>query len=931
MADLRQFHGPNAGYVLELQERYQRDPASVEEAWRDFFEALPAGVVTGAEPTGAPVTADLRIILGAHDLAQAIRERGHTAARLSPLADAPPGDPSLRPEAHGITEDLLGGLPAELVSGPASAGSATAAEAISRLRSLYAGSLGFEIGHVVDAEERQWLADAIECERFRPEIDADRARRLLERLTEVEGMEQYLHRAFFGQKRFSVEGTDMLVPLLDELVDTAAEDGLSEALIGMAHRGRLNVLANFMRKPYAQILAGFTGHKPAGPAHLTGDVKYHLGWEGTHETPAGREVRLRLAPNPSHLEFVSPVVLGMTRAVQDDTHHDGYPALEHETALAILVHGDAAFPGQGVVAETLNLAGLDGYTVGGAVHVIVNNQIGFTTDVPQARSTRYASDLAKGFEVPVVHVNADDPEACIQAARLAAAYRGRFHKDFVIDLVGYRRWGHNEGDEPAFTQPRMYERITSHPTVRQIWADTAVERGHLEEDEPAEMLDTFQERLASEQAAVEAGEADLLATPSANGRDQPSADDTPRDLPSADADALRGINEALLDWPEDFTPHRRLGKLIQRRREMLEEGTIDWGHAETLAFATLLRAGIPIRLTGQDAERGTFSHRHVVLHDGERGTRHVPLHHLEDIGATFEVRNSPLSEMAAVGFEYGYSVQDEDVLVLWEAQFGDFVNGAQVMLDQFISSGRAKWGQDSGMVMLLPHGYEGQGPEHSSARLERFLQLAAEENLQVANCTTSSQYYHLLRRQASQLGHQPRPLVVMSPKSLLRHPLASSTLEQLAGDTFQPVLGDDAAADRADEVTRLLLCSGKVYVDLAGSDAREKATRVALARVEMLYPFPREELSALIASFPALKEVVWVQEEPRNMGAWTFVAPRLRTLLLEGASLSYSGRPERASPAEGDARAHQKEQSRIVEEAWSGAPAAKKSPARSRT
>jgi 2-oxoglutarate dehydrogenase E1 component len=477
----------------------------------------------------------------------------------------------------------------------------------------------------------------------------------------------------------------------------------------------------------------------------------------------------------------------------------------------------------------------------------------------------------------------------------------------------------------------MYERITSHPTVRQIWADTAVARGHLEEGEPAKMLDSFHERLASEQAAVEAGEADLLATPSANGRDQPSADATPRDLPSADADALRGINEALLDWPEDFTPHRRLGKLIQRRREMLEEGTIDWGHAETLAFATLLRAGIPIRLTGQDAERGTFSHRHVVLHDGERGTRHVPLHHLEDIGATFEVRNSPLSEMAAVGFEYGYSVQDEDVLVLWEAQFGDFVNGAQVMLDQFISSGRAKWGQDSGMVMLLPHGYEGQGPEHSSARLERFLQLAAEENLQVANCTTSSQYYHLLRRQASQLGHQPRPLVVMSPKSLLRHPLASSTLEQLAGDTFQPVLGDDAAADRADEVTRLLLCSGKVYVDLAGSDAREKATRVALARVEMLYPFPREELSALIASFPALKEVVWVQEEPRNMGAWTFVAPRLRTLLPEGASLSYSGRPERASPAEGDARAHQKEQSRIVEEAWSGAPAAKKSRARSRT
>ncbi|MBA3968664.1 MAG: 2-oxoglutarate dehydrogenase E1 component, partial [Gemmatimonadetes bacterium] len=886
MADLRQFHGPNAGYVLDAFERFTHDPESVDETWRAYFADF-----TPTEPA-APVAggATVEQALAARSLAEAIRTRGHTAARVNPLRPPPNPDPMLRPESHGTGES----------------------EETRRLREVYCGTAGYEFEHIFSAEERAWLRDAVESRRFAPPLSAEGKRALLARLSEVEGFEKFLHKAFFGQKRFSIEGTDMLVPMLDEAIQVG---GAAEVVIGMAHRGRLNVLTHVLGKPYSTMIGGFQGTAkpdpvPADPEALgpSGDVKYHMGWRRKEES-----VSVTLAPNPSHLEFVNPVVIGMARAAQDDTGHAGAPTLDPARALPVLVHGDTAFPGQGVVAETFNLSRVPGYQVGGTLHIIANNQIGFTTDPEESRSTRYSSDLAKGFEVPVVHVNADDPEACLAAVRLACAYRSEFGKDFLIDLIGYRRWGHNEGDVPGFTQPRLYEIITSHPTAREQWARTLADQGVVEPAKAEAMLKAVYDRMSEAQAGLAAGVA--THPPSANG----ARPDAPPET-GVDADALTQINEALLGRPEGWTPNAQLEKLLQRRREALQEGKIDWGHAETLAFASLLYDGIPVRLTGQDAERGTFSHRHLVLHDPTTGAKLNPLQALTDTRATFEVHNSTLSEMAVVGFEYGYSVADPDVLVLWEAQFGDFVNGAQVIIDQFLSAGEQKWGQRAGLVMLLPHGFEGQGPEHSSARLERFLQLAAEDNWRVANCTTSAQYFHLLRRQAALLQTDPRPLIVMSPKSLLRHPMAASGLEQLAHGRFQPVLGDESASERAGAITRLLLCSGKVYVDLAVADARAEAANVALVRVEELYPFPADALSEMIASFPALQEILWVQEEPRNMGAWSFVDPHLRTLAGDRLQIGYAGRPERASPAVGSSERHKLEQERIVAQAWGSAP-----------
>jgi 2-oxoglutarate dehydrogenase E1 component len=661
----------------------------------------------------------------------------------------------------------------------------------------------------------------------------------------------------------------------------------------------------------------------------SGDVKYHMGWTDEKEI-GGANVRVTLSPNPSHLEFVDPVVIGMTRAAQDDTSHPGPPRVDADAALAVLIHGDAAFPGQGVVSETLSMSGLRGYSVGGALHVIANNQVGFTTDPSEARSTRYASDLAKGFEVPVVHVNADDAEACLAVARLAFAYRQKFHKDFVIDLVGYRRWGHNEGDEPLFTQPRMYEVIRTHPTARERLAARLVEEGVLTQAEADAALQRVTDELSRALESLGGGHGHAHGhdddTPSTNGR-HPEAMET-----GVPAERLRELNAGLLSLPEGFTPNPRLDKnVLQKRREALDSGKadVDWGHAEALAFASLLADGTPVRLSGQDAERGTFSHRHAVLHDARTGARHDTLASLPQARASFEVLNSPLSEMAVLGFEYGYSVCDPQALVLWEAQFGDFANGAQVIIDQYLAASAQKWEQRSGVMLLLPHGYEGQGPEHSSARLERFLQLCAQDNLRVANCTTAAQYFHLLRRQAALLAADPRPVVVMSPKSLLRHPLANATLEQLTSGRFQPLLLDRPFGGQAEEVTRLLLCSGKVYVDLIGGTddqkkerlAIEGAARVAIGRVEELYPFPADTVAKAIAGFPALREVVWVQEEPRNMGAWSFVAPRLREVVGE-LPLRYEGRPERASPAEGYAHRHSAEQARIVRAALADSPAA---------
>jgi 2-oxoglutarate dehydrogenase E1 component len=927
MADLRSFHGPNAGYVLELYERYLQDPESVPGGWRSFFEASPpeldgAPPEAAAAPGAAAAPAwDIEKLVAARELSRAIRVRGHTAAQLNPLGFEPEPDPALSLEFHGLSEADLEQLPAAVVLGHDPASPNALAE-LRRLREVYSGTIGYDYHHIPKAAERAWLRAAIESGRYTGPLDPEAERHLLGRLTRVEGFEKYLHRTFFGQKRFSIEGTDTLVPVMDEIASQAAHSGMRDVVVGMAHRGRLNVLAHVLEKPYEKILIGFQGaaKSPANEATNSdvpsGDVKYHMGWQ-TMRRFGEHEIRLTLSPNPSHLEFVNPVVVGMTRAAQDETDVTGRPTLDIDRALAILVHGDAAFPGQGVVAETMNMSGLDGYTVGGTIHIIANNQIGFTTDPRESRSTRYASDLAKGFEVPVVHVNADDAAACLGVARLAHAYRERFHKDFVIDLVGYRRWGHNEGDEPLFTQPLMYGVIREQPTAREKLVERLAQQEVVSREEADAMLQKVFDELAEVQAALKD---DTSPAPVRMPRrsDHPAS----QIRTAVEAELLRELNESMLELPDDFAPNARLKKvLIDRRREAIasDEPTIDWGHAEALAFASLLADGVPIRLTGQDAERGTFSHRHLVLSDAESGMKHDVMATLRQARASFEIYNSPLSEMAIVGFEYGYSVYDPQALVLWEAQFGDFINGAQVMIDQYLSASYQKWGQTSGLVLLLPHGYEGQGPEHSSARLERFLQLCAENNQQVVYPTTAAQYFHLLRRQAGLLTKDARPLVVMSPKSLLRHPLAAARLDQLSGGGFQCIIAEPDAADRADDITRLLLCSGKVYVDLVASEARADARHVTLARVEELYPFPEEDLAELFGSFPALREVVWVQEEPRNMGAWAFMELRLRHMLHDGIELHYEGRPNRASPAEGSPDRHKVEQERIVTAAWSGA------------
>jgi 2-oxoglutarate dehydrogenase E1 component len=676
----------------------------------------------------------------------------------------------------------------------------------------------------------------------------------------------------------------------------------------MAHRGRLNVLAHVVGRPYEVILREFEGERTIEAVVVneeggSGDVKYHLGAEGTRTTRAG-EITVTLASNPSHLEAVDPVVEGRARAEQTDrSTREGYH--DPTVALPVLIHGDASFAGQGEVAETLNLQGLAGYTTGGTPHLIANNQVGFTTDPQDGRSTRYSSDLAKGFDIPIIHVNADDPEAAISAMRLALAYRSRFGHDVVVDLVGYRRHGHNEQDEAAYTQPLLAAAIAAHPTVRELYARALVEQGIVTQEQADELESDVLTQL---KAAHEALKETFGSGSRASHEGRIPAGTAGEVVTAVAADKLRELNEELLRTPEWFTPHPKLMKQLERRRDAIEQGGIDWGQGEALAFASLLVDGIPIRITGQDTERGTFSHRHAVLHDINTGATYTPLQHLEEASASFEIHNSPLSEYACVGFEYGYSAAAPEALVLWEAQFGDFVNGAQIIIDQFISAGLSKWGETSRLTLLLPHGYEGNGPEHSSARLERFLQLAAQENLRIANCTTSAQYFHLLRRQA--LDASARPLVVMTPKGLLRLKQAASSLEDLASGEFQPVL-DDPSADH-DRVTRLVLCQGKVYYDLVGHEDRERADTVAVARIEQLYPFPTEQAAALLRSYPNLREVLWVQEEPQNMGAWRPLRHRLEEAKPDGVPLLYVGRPWRASPSEGYPTAHLREQDRIV-------------------
>jgi 2-oxoglutarate dehydrogenase complex dehydrogenase (E1) component-like enzyme len=922
----------------------------------------------------------LQAVQAATALLKAFRTHGHLAARLDPLGVEPEGDPTLDPEPLGLTPELMAQIPAKILR--MYVPGATLADALPHLRETYCGTIAYEIEHIASHRQRVWLRERIESGTFRQPLTSDERMTLLKRLIEVDALERFMHKAYLGQHQFSIEGVDMTVPMLDGLIQLSAVHGGREVVIGMAHRGRLNVLAHNLGRSYDTIFAEFEGASTLEavttiPQGGTGDVKYHHGTRGDYELPDGGTIGVNLESNPSHLEYVSAVVVGATRAAQT-TRQGPHAHQDTNAAVPVAIHGDASFPAQGVVAETLNLQGLDGYKVGGTVHLITNNQIGFTTDPDDARSTRWASDLAKGFDVPIIHVNADDVEACMSAVRLAFAFRQEFGHDVLIDLIGYRRFGHNESDEPAYTQPEMYAKVKSKKRVSELWAERLIAENVVSREQVDQLaqgvwdnLTLLHQRLKTKIA--EAAEHEGEHSTGEHQLDRSQSPDVSTAVPAA---RLRELGEQLLRVPEGFTVHPKLVKQLERRRAALTPrdegpptpsangsaarggppspaasdgsaasggppspaasdgsaasggppspaapdgsaapgggpsgGEIDWAHAEALAFASLLTEGTPIRLTGQDTERGTFSQRHMVLHDAKTGQTVCPIQSLPEALAPLELHNSPLSELACLGFEYGYSQEAPETLVLWEAQFGDFVNSAQVIVDQFIVSGLAKWGQTSRLTLLLPHGYEGSGPEHSSGRLERFLALAAEGNIRVANVTTPAQYFHLLRRQARIA--KERPLAIMTPKSLLRLPQAQSAVADLAEETrFQPVLAE-AGVD-PEQVRRLVLCTGKIYYDLVGHPARRENPGLAVGRIELLYPFPEGQVLALMKSYPNLREVVWVQEEPRNMGARAHMFPRLMQIMPDEMHFGYIGRPERASPGEGYPAAHIAEQSRIV-------------------
>jgi 2-oxoglutarate decarboxylase len=856
----------------------------------------------------------LQAVQAATSLLKAHRTHGHLAARLDPLGTEPEGDPALDPDTVGLTPELMAKIPAKILR--MHVPGATLADALPHLKETYCGTIAYEIEHIASHRQRTWLRQKIEGGEFRKPLTTEEQKALLTRLIEVDAFERFMHKAYLGQKQFSIEGLDMTVAMIDEMIQLAAAHGAREVVVGMAHRGRLNVLAHNLGRPYETIFAEFEGVSTLEavttiPQGGTGDVKYHHGAQGSYQLPNGESVLVNLESNPSHLEFVHPVVVGAARAAQT-TRQGPHAHRDTDAAMPIVLHGDAAFPGQGVVAEGLNLQGLDGYKVGGTLHLVTNNQVGFTTDPEDARSTRWASDIAKGYDVPIIHVNADDVQACIQAVRLAFAYREEFGHDVVLDLIGYRRFGHNEADEPAYTQPEMYVKIKGHKRAAEIWADRLIADGTTSKDDVEAQRQAIWDRLSALHAELKAK---IKAAEAAGGVTQQTGeyqlDRSPSpDVPTAVAkERLETLNDELLTTPEGFTVHPKLVKQLERRRVALgPDGGIDWAHAEQLAYASLLTEGTPIRLTGQDVERGTFSQRHLVLHDAKTGQTVCPIQNLPGALAPFELHNSPLSEIACLGFEYGYSAEAPETLVLWEAQFGDFANGAQVIIDQFITSGLAKWGQTSRLTLLLPHGYEGSGPEHSSARIERFLQSAAEGNVRVANLTTPAQYFHLLRRQA-RITKQ-RPLVIFTPKSLLRLPQATNRIEHLAESKFFPVLGEPRVP--IEKVTRLVLCTGKIYYDLVSHPNRADNEGVAVGRIELLYPFPESQVLELINTYPNLKEVVWAQEEPRNMGARAHMSPRLLQVLPKHLAFGYVGRPERAVTAEGYPAAHTAEQNRIL-------------------
>ncbi|MFC3991744.1 multifunctional oxoglutarate decarboxylase/oxoglutarate dehydrogenase thiamine pyrophosphate-binding subunit/dihydrolipoyllysine-residue succinyltransferase subunit [Actinoplanes siamensis] len=834
------------------------------------------------------------------ELIHAYRVRGHLMADTDPLEFTIRKHPDLDVLQHGLTLwDLDRSFP---VGGFAGKEKMKLRDVLGVLRDSYCRRIGIEYMHIQDPEERRWVQERIEVKYAKP--DTDEQKHILLRLNRAEAFETFLQTKYVGQKRFSLEGGESLIPLLDSVLQASAETGLDEMVIGMAHRGRLNVLTNIVGKPYEKLFNEFEGWMDPKSAHGSGDVKYHLGQTGKYTTPDGQHsTTVSVVANPSHLEAVDPVLEGIVRAKQDrlDLGLHGY------TVLPVLVHGDAAFAGQGVVAETLNLSQLRGYRTGGTIHVIVNNQVGFTTAPEYSRSTMYSTDVARMVEAPIFHVNGDDPEAVVRVAKLAFEYRQTFNKDVVIDMICYRRRGHNEGDDPSMTNPRMYQIIDTKRSVRKLYTEELIGRGDITVQDAEEQLRDYQARLeevfkATRDAAGSPPRPHIIA-------EEPE----PRVDTAVTAEAVRAVGQAHIELPEGFTPHKRVQQLLDRRAKMSTDGGIDWGFGELIAFGSLLAQGVTVRLAGQDSRRGTFTSRHASIVDSKTGKDFLPIASLATGSARFFVHDSLLSEYAAMGFEYGYSVENPDALVLWEAQFGDFVNGAQSIVDEFLSSGEVKWGQQSSLVLLLPHGMEGQGPDHSSGRPERFLQLCAQDNMRVANPTTPANYFHLLRRQA--LSSKRKPLVVFSPKSLLRHKLAVSSVADFTQGTFQPVLGDAGVNGQpldAGSVKRVLFCSGKVYYDLFQARADRGITDTAIIRMEQIYPLPVEELKAVLAQYPNAEDFAWVQEEPANQGAWSFVALNLLEH-LEGVRLRRISRPAAAAPAVGSAKMHEAEQQALIE------------------
>jgi len=853
-------------------------------------------------------TAEIAKEAGIMQLINAYRVRGHLVADLDPLGTEPSYHPELEPETYGLTiwdldREFLTGSLGEAIGEGAHKEVATLREILETLRQTYCGKIGCEYMNIQVPEQKRWLQQRMEPAANNWPLDAELRRRILRHLVGAEEFEHFLHSRFIGQKRFALEGGETALAILEEILQRAGANSVQEIVIGMAHRGRLNVLANVIGKDLKQIFSEFEGEIDPASTQGSGDVKYHLGANCVRAVESGREIAVSLSPNPSHLEAVDPVVEGIVRPKQDRLGD-----VRRERVIPVLVHGDAAFAGQGVVAETLNLSQLDGYSTGGTIHLIINNQIGFTTNPDESRSTPYSTDVARGVQAPIFHVNGDDPEAAIRVVEIAFDYRQRFQKDVVIDMLCYRRHGHNEGDDPSYTQPLMYRKIKEHSPVSVLYAARLEREGVITQGEVDGMRKAATARLSQAYDAVQqrAEHYELQEVSAVTGEEiSPFCPRT-----AVNRHVLDRVIRGITSFPANFHLHPKLQGFVNKRHEALEKDVhIDWAFAEALAFGTLVLEGTPVRLSGQDSGRGTFSQRHLAFYDYETGKRLVPLQHIAPDQAHFDVFDSSLSEYAVLGFEFGYSLADPLSLVIWEAQFGDFANGAQILIDQFISSSESKWGQPSGLVLLLPHGYEGQGPEHSSARIERFLTLCAENNMQVANCTTPAQYFHLLRRQmyggADRRGMR-KPLVVFTPKSLLRHPKAISMMSDLTAGGFVEVL-DDAAAE-PQTVTRVVLCSGKIYYDLLAAREERQASHVALVRVEQLYPFASAQVTEILARYPNTSEVVWAQEEPRNMGAW-------RTMREQIPDLRYVGRPESASPASGSAKRHQQELAEIVNDA----------------